>query len=48
MSELLIVNGNTFGTFVLDLLLFFGGNLDFPKIEKLNMVCSNIETCTKM
>ena len=22
--------------------LFFGGNLDFPKIKKLNIVCSNI------
>ena len=23
-------------------------NLDFPKIKKLNIVCSDIETCTKM
>ena len=27
---------------------FFGGNLDFPKIKKLNKVCSNVWTCTKM
>ena len=27
---------------------FFGGNLDFTKIKKLNKVCSNVWTCTKM
>ena len=27
---------------------FFGGNLDFPKINKLNKVCSDDLTCTKM
>ena len=27
---------------------FFGGNLDFPKIKKLNNICSDDWTCTKM
>ena len=27
---------------------FFGGNLDFPKIKKLNKVCFADWTCTKM
>ena len=27
---------------------FFGGNLDFPKIKKLNKVCCDDWTCTKM
>ena len=27
---------------------FFWGNLDFPKIKKLNIACSNVWTCTKM
>ena len=27
--------------------LFFEGNLDFPKVKKLNKVCFNV-TCTKM
>ena len=27
---------------------FFVGNLDFPKIKKLNKVCSDVWTCTKM
>ena len=26
---------------------FFGGNLDIPKIKKLNKVCFNVWTCTK-
>ena len=26
----------------------FGGNLDFPKVKKLNKVCSNVWTCSKM
>ena len=33
---------------VVDVIKLFGGNLDFPKIKKLNIVCSNIETCSKM
>ena len=34
---------------VVDVFLnFFGGNLDFPKIEKLNKVCCDDCTCTKM
>ena len=28
--------------------IFFGGNLDFPKIQKLNKICSDVWTCTKM
>ena len=28
--------------------LFFGGNLDFPKIKNLNNVCSDDWTYTKM
>jgi len=27
---------------------FYGGNVDFPKIKKLNSVCSDDWTCTKM
>ena len=27
---------------------FFGGSPDFPKIKKLNEVCSNVWTCIKM
>ena len=27
---------------------YFGGNLDLPQIEKLNKVCSDVWTCTKM
>ena len=27
---------------VVDFIKLFGGNLDFPKIKKLNKVCSNV------
>ena len=33
---------------VVDAIKFFGGNLDFPKLKKLNKICSYVWTCTKM
>ena len=31
---------------VVDAIKFFGGNLDFPKLKKLNKICSYVWTCT--
>ena len=53
--KLLSFNGQNFDFWALDKLasvvdvikLFFGGNLDFPKIKKLNKVCSMSEPAQK-
>ena len=34
--------GSVYFVQIVDVIKLFGGNLDFPKINKLNMVCSNI------
>ena len=33
---------------VVDVIKLFGGNLDFPKVKKLNKVCCDDWTCTKI